>query len=53
MYISGPDPNFPYLTEFDYFPFSDPEKWDDDIIAVGGNLSPGMLLSAYEQGIFP
>jgi leucyl/phenylalanyl-tRNA--protein transferase len=26
---------------------------EDDIIAVGGNLSPGMLLSAYEQGIFP
>ncbi|MCL2722601.1 MAG: leucyl/phenylalanyl-tRNA--protein transferase, partial [Treponema sp.] len=24
-----------------------------DIIAVGGNLSPGILLSAYEQGIFP
>ncbi len=49
----GPDPNFPYLGEGDYFPFSDPEKWTDDIIAVGGNLSPGMLLSAYEQGIFP
>jgi len=49
----GPDPDFPYLTERDYFPFSDPENWDEDIIAVGGNLSPGMLLSAYEQGIFP
>jgi leucyl/phenylalanyl-tRNA--protein transferase len=23
------------------------------MVAVGGNLSPGMLLSAYEQGIFP
>jgi leucyl/phenylalanyl-tRNA--protein transferase len=22
-------------------------------VAIGGNLSPGMLLSAYEQGIFP
>jgi leucyl/phenylalanyl-tRNA--protein transferase len=25
----------------------------DWIVAVGGNLSPGMLLSAYEQGLFP
>jgi leucyl/phenylalanyl-tRNA--protein transferase len=23
------------------------------MVAVGGNLSPGMLLSAYEQGLFP
>ncbi|MCL2271936.1 MAG: leucyl/phenylalanyl-tRNA--protein transferase [Treponema sp.] len=50
---AGPDPDFPYLTEKDYFPFKGPEKWDNDIIAIGGNLSPGMLLSAYEQGIFP
>jgi len=50
---SGPDPDFPYLTEKDYFPFRDPKEWKDNIIAVGGNLSPGMLLSAYEQGIFP
>jgi leucyl/phenylalanyl-tRNA--protein transferase len=49
----GPDPDFPYLTEKDYFPFTDPKKWADDIIAIGGNLSPGMLLSAYEQAIFP
>lgn len=53
MFKPGPDPDFPYLDEFVFFPFSDSEKWDDDIIAVGGNLSPGMLLSAYEQGIFP
>jgi leucyl/phenylalanyl-tRNA--protein transferase len=50
---SGPDPDFPYLTEQDYFPFRAPEEWTDNIVAVGGNLSPGMLLSAYEQGIFP
>jgi leucyl/phenylalanyl-tRNA--protein transferase len=50
---SGPDPDFPYLTEQDFFPFRDPKEWDGDIVAVGGNLSPGMLLSAYEQGIFP
>lgn len=49
----GPDPNFPQLKTNDFYRFPDPEKWDDDIIAVGGNLSPGILLSAYEQGIFP
>ena len=49
----GPDPDFPYLNEFVYYPFPDPAEWNDDIIAVGGNLSPGMLLSAYKQGIFP
>lgn len=53
MYRTGPDPGFPYLYEHDYYTFPPPEKWDDDIIAIGGNLSPGMLLSAYEQGIFP
>ncbi|MDR2596305.1 MAG: leucyl/phenylalanyl-tRNA--protein transferase [Treponema sp.] len=52
-FTPGPDPDFPYLDENTYFSFTDPEKWNDDIIAVGGNLSPGMLLSAYEQGIFP
>jgi leucyl/phenylalanyl-tRNA--protein transferase len=49
----GPDPDFPYLEENQYFPFPYPSTWNNDIIAVGGNLSPGMLLSAYEQGIFP
>jgi leucyl/phenylalanyl-tRNA--protein transferase len=53
FYHAGPDPDFPYLNEKDYFPFSNPKKWDDDIVAIGGNLSPGMLLSAYEQGLFP
>jgi leucyl/phenylalanyl-tRNA---protein transferase len=52
-FTPGPDPDFPYLGENDCFSFADPEKWNDDIIAIGGNLSPGMLLSAYEQGIFP
>jgi leucyl/phenylalanyl-tRNA--protein transferase len=50
---AGPDPEFPYLSENDYFSFPDPDGWDNDVIAIGGNLSPGMLLSAYEQGIFP
>jgi leucyl/phenylalanyl-tRNA--protein transferase len=53
MHKPGPDPDFPYLSEYDRFSFPPPEKWDDWIVAVGGNLSPGMLLSAYEQGIFP
>jgi leucyl/phenylalanyl-tRNA--protein transferase len=47
---AGPDPNFPYLTENERFDFP-PIK--DEIVGIGGNLSPGMLLSAYEQGIFP
>jgi leucyl/phenylalanyl-tRNA--protein transferase len=50
---SGPDPQFPFLTEFDRYDFPPPENCPGDIVAVGGNLSPGMLLSAYEQGIFP
>jgi leucyl/phenylalanyl-tRNA--protein transferase len=50
---SGPDPFFPYLSENDYYKFPDPEKSEGDIVCMGGNLSPGMLLSAYRQGIFP
>jgi len=75
FFHSGPDPDFPFLDEDDFFPFPDPKKWksnilaaggslfsrnyfypyiiSENIIAIGGNLSPGMLLSAYEQGIFP
>ena len=34
-------------------PFPPPSAWKGSIIAVGGDLSPGMLLSAYMQGIFP
>jgi len=49
----GPDPAFPRLSEHDRYPFPPPHTWDGSIIAVGGNLSPGMLLSAYEQGLFP
>jgi leucyl/phenylalanyl-tRNA--protein transferase len=51
---SGPDPSFPYLEENCRFDFPKPvEGNDDSVIAAGGNLSPGMLLSAYEQGLFP
>jgi leucyl/phenylalanyl-tRNA--protein transferase len=49
----GPDPDFPYLDEGEYYSFPPPEKAKGSVIALGGNLSPGMLLSAYEQGIFP
>ena len=49
----GPDPDFPYLSENARYSFPPPETWQGNVIAVGGNLSPGMLLSAYEQGIFP
>ena len=50
---AGPDPTFPYLDAYIDFKFPDPDEWVDDIISIGGNLSPGLLLSAYEQGIFP
>ena len=53
MIQKGPDPDFPYLSENDRYPFPPVETWKGSIIAVGGNLSPGMLLSAYEHGIFP
>jgi leucyl/phenylalanyl-tRNA--protein transferase len=46
--------DFPYLKEFDYFPFPPVDRSSPEgIVASGGNLSPGMLLSAYKQGIFP
>ncbi|MDR1108488.1 MAG: leucyl/phenylalanyl-tRNA--protein transferase [Spirochaetaceae bacterium] len=50
---AGADPEFPYLSETERFSFPSPELSFGDLVAVGGNLSPGMLLSAYEQGIFP
>ncbi len=47
------DQEFPRLECGDYFQFPDPEEADGSVVAVGGNLSPGMMLSAYVQGIFP
>ncbi|MDX9801402.1 MAG: leucyl/phenylalanyl-tRNA--protein transferase [Spirochaetia bacterium] len=45
---------FPYLDENHYFEFPQPETADlYGFIGSGGNLSPGMLISAYRQGIFP
>ena len=50
----GPDPDFPFLSENERFSFPNPMKAKhDSVIVFGGNLSPGMLLSAYEQGLFP
>ncbi len=46
--------SFPELSEEERFRFPDPRTADGSgVVGVGGNLSPGMLLSAYEQGIFP
>ena len=50
---AGPDPRFPYLNQHQRYRFPSPQGARDGIVALGGNLSPGMLLSAYEQGIFP
>jgi leucyl/phenylalanyl-tRNA---protein transferase len=45
---------FPYLTEDMDFAFPDPSQADKyGVLCTGGNLSPGLLLSAYRRGIFP
>ncbi|HOZ72973.1 MAG TPA: leucyl/phenylalanyl-tRNA--protein transferase [Spirochaetales bacterium] len=47
-------PRFPWLGEDDGFAFPPVSGASPDgVLCVGGNLSPGMLLSAYRQGIFP
>lgn len=46
--------DFPYLSEEERIEFPDPRKADPrGILCYGANLSPGVLLSAYSQGIFP
>ena len=48
------DPDFPYLDEFQRVDFPEPgSATEEGIVACGGNLSPGMLLSAYSSGAFP
>jgi len=43
-----------YIDETTFVPFPPvSSSTPEGIVAVGGNLSPGMLLSAYRQGIFP
>lgn len=45
---------FPELDDQQRIIFPAPEEADNEgLLASGGNLSPGVLLSAYEQGIFP
>ncbi|NBF39869.1 MAG: leucyl/phenylalanyl-tRNA--protein transferase [Spirochaetes bacterium] len=45
---------FPYLGEHQRVAFPSPrEAGAEGLVAAGGNLSPGVLLSAYTQGIFP
>lgn len=45
--------SLPYITDQYRITFPDPEDSEDGIVCYGGNLSPGVLLSALEQGIFP
>jgi leucyl/phenylalanyl-tRNA--protein transferase len=48
------DPSFPRFSAEEDFVFPDPRDADENgIVCSGGNLSPGLLLSAYRQGIFP
>ena len=52
--VSRTDTSFPYLEAGETFSFPGVEQATaEGILAVGGNLSPGMLLSAYSQGVFP
>ncbi|MDR0637720.1 MAG: leucyl/phenylalanyl-tRNA--protein transferase [Spirochaetaceae bacterium] len=44
---------FPYLSPDEFIRFPNPAKAAGDVVAFSGNLSPGMLISAYLQGIFP
>ncbi len=45
--------DIPHLNENQHLKFSLEDASPLGIVAVNGNLSPGVLLSAYRQGIFP
>lgn len=45
--------DFPYVPIDCYFEFPNPEESESGPVCYNGNLSPGMLRSAYLQGIFP
>lgn len=45
--------SMPFLSVNEFIQFPDPEFSHKGIVAYGGNLSPGVLRSAYLQGIFP
>ncbi len=48
------DPRFPWLGEEELFGFPPLDATSPDgVLCTGGNLSPGMILSAYRQGVFP
>ena len=48
------EPPFPYLGEEVDFPFPEASEADErGVLCSGGNLSPGLLLSAYRRGVFP
>jgi len=48
------DPDFPWLSEDQWFSFPKAKTTSSrSVVCTGGNLSPGMLLSAYRQGSFP
>jgi leucyl/phenylalanyl-tRNA---protein transferase len=50
----GREAAFPYLGEEMDFDFPRPSTADKyGVVCSGGNLSPGLLLSAYRRGIFP
>lgn len=52
--LSRVDPRFPWMDEGQWFQFPPAQAASPDgVLALGGNLSPGMLLSAYHQGVFP
>ena len=46
--------SFPCLNETEFFKFPPVSNASPEgIVGIEGNLSPGMLISAYKQGIFP
>ena len=50
----GEPSGFPYLPEDERMEFPAPRNADrHGILCTGANLSPGVLLSAYSQGVFP
>ncbi|MGL4986619.1 MAG: leucyl/phenylalanyl-tRNA--protein transferase [Treponemataceae bacterium] len=53
MSLLRSDEDFPFLAIDDFYEFPSLKDDTDSIVAIGGNLSPGMLFSAYMQGVFP
>lgn len=46
-------PLVPVEPEASRWAFADPQDAPDDLVGVGADLSPGTLLAAYRQGLFP